>query len=286
VRYGLIVAAATMLCVMPCADATDASWLLVYAGKSTNQFIWDKRADTLINGGLPKGFSDNVRGALGGPPDPVFVADKRYVSLAACFPHWCLNKAFLWVDTKTGAALGAYAEGRDADNGATARGNWRYAMTLGSIDLTANDIPAQATRSLLDWITEHDLPLDSVEFIGRDGAIRKLDASAYAPRARFHPPAGGPSFDCAKASSRTEGDICADATLAKLDLDLAIVYEQERKGLATQPDRDQLRELQRRWLQRRDSQCSTVPDRADCLAEQYRQQREAILNWVPLRAAR
>lgn len=285
-RFALVFAAATLSCCTgETLAAADGSWLLAYTGKSTNEFVWDKRADKLIHDSLPKSLADKVRPALGGAPDPVFVTEKRYVSVSANFPHWSHQKAFLWVDTKTGAALGAYAEGRDADHGATPLGDWRYAITLGSVELTADDIPAQAARALRAWITDHDLALDSVEFMGRDGTVRQLDASAYAPRERFHPPAGGPSFDCAKASSPVEADICANAALAKLDLELATLYGQLHEAGGTQPAQNQLRDLQRQWLRGRDSRCSAAADRTACLTEEYRRQRETLEHWVPAQKA-
>jgi uncharacterized protein YecT (DUF1311 family) len=285
-RFALIVAAVTLsCCVGEAFAAADASWLLAYTGKSTNEFIWDKRANKLIHDSLPKDLADKVRPAVGGAPDPVFVKEKRYVSVSATFPHWSRQKGFLWVDTRTGTALGAYAEGRDVSHGTTALGDWRYALTLGSLELTADDIPPQAVQALRAWITEHDLTLDSVEFMGRDGTVRQLEASAYAPRERFHPPTGGPSFDCAKASSPVESDICANAALAKQDLELATLYEQIHEGVGTEPAQHQLRDLERQWLQRRDSRCSAAADPAGCLAEEYGRQRETLEHWVPAQQA-
>lgn len=218
-RHALGVAVAVLSCQLALA-ATDASWLLTYTGKSSNAFIWDKRAETLIRDSLPKALADKVIPALGGPPDPVFVIERRYVSASACFPHWAYQKGFLWVDSRTGTALGAYAEGRTTDGI-----NWRYTLTMGSGEVTADDIPPQASQSMLAWITDHDLAFDSVEFIGSDGTIRQLDASLYARPERFRPRAGGPSFDCAKASSPTEEAICANLTLAKVDLEMATLYK-------------------------------------------------------------
>jgi uncharacterized protein YecT (DUF1311 family) len=287
-RMGLmrhaVVVAVTILSCREGLSATDASWLLAYTGKSTNDLIWDKRAEKLIHDTLPKDLAKELRPALGGPPDPVFVVESRYVSASACFPHWAYQKGFLWVDTKTGTALGAYAEGHDTSHGAAIMGNWRYTLTLGSATLTADDIPSRASQSLRDWITDHDLALDSVEFVGGDGTVRQLDPSAYTPRERFHPPADGPSFDCAKALSQTEADICANPTLAKLDLELARLYEQIHAGVGTQPAQDQLRQLQRQWLRRRNQLCLAAADRPACLAEEYRRQRAALENWVPVQS--
>ena len=68
----------------------------------------------------------------------------------------------------------------------------------------------------------------------------------------------GPSFDCAKASTRSERAICGDARLARLDLDLSRAYA---AAVAANPD---IRDQQRRWLQVRDS-CGQI---VGCLASQ------------------
>ena len=89
------------------AHAADLSWPLSYAGKSTNEFILNKRANPLINTRLPSTLARDVTLSLDGPPDPVIVKDGRYVSVSACRPHDCGDKAFFWIDTRTGAGLGA-----------------------------------------------------------------------------------------------------------------------------------------------------------------------------------
>jgi uncharacterized protein YecT (DUF1311 family) len=279
-RYALVILVLALLC-REAPASQDCAWLLAYAGKSTNQLIWDKRIGSLIHDALPASLADRVAGALGGPPDPVFVTDRRYVSMSACFPHACGEKAFLWVDTQTGNALGAHADCSYPENGAA----WRCAVRLGSTGLSRDTIPVQAAQALRAWMTEQGLALESIGFIGRDGTVQELDAAVYAPAEKFHPPAGGPSFDCARASSQIEADICGDPAVARLDLDLATLYEQIRHGVATEPAQQALRDLQRQWLQHRNSRCSAVADRAACLTEEYQRQRETLGNWVPARAA-
>ena len=63
-------------------EPTSTRWLLGYQGKSTNEFIWDKRTGELVNTRVPPALSDEVLNALGGPPDPVVVVDGRYVSMS------------------------------------------------------------------------------------------------------------------------------------------------------------------------------------------------------------
>ncbi|HWJ94965.1 MAG TPA: hypothetical protein VNT33_09600, partial [Telluria sp.] len=90
------------------ADAGAASWVLSYQNKSTNEFIWDKRTESLVRRTLPPRFSRLVLGALGGPPDPVIVTAGRFASMSACRAHSCIEKGFFWVDSATGDALGGY----------------------------------------------------------------------------------------------------------------------------------------------------------------------------------
>jgi uncharacterized protein YecT (DUF1311 family) len=280
-RYALAAAALAVLGqAAPAAPAP--SWLLTYAGKSTNELIWDKRAAGLIHESLPAALADPVQAGLGGPPDPVHVNGQRYVWMSACVPHACGEKGFLWVDTRTGHALGA-----DADCDYPGEGQpWSCAITLGSSGLTLAGIPPQARQALRAWMTDQNLVPKSVAFAGPDGTQAVLDPAAYAPPARFRPPAGGPSFDCAGVSSPLETVICGDPHLARLDLELAQLYGQMRHGFASESDQRQLRDLQRQWVQHRNSRCLAAADRKACLAEEYQQQRETLGNWVPARGAR
>ncbi len=87
----------------------NASWLLAYDGKSTNQVRWDPRLSGLLQQGLPHvhaQFYDakqmlpgNALIALSGPPEPVQIQSKRYVTLAASVPSVGELKGLLWVDT-------------------------------------------------------------------------------------------------------------------------------------------------------------------------------------------
>ncbi|VWC84727.1 PF07007 family protein [Burkholderia lata] len=85
-------------------------------------------------------------------------------------------------------------------------------------------------------------------------------------------------FDCAKAASPTEKAICADATLSKLDGDLAAAWKQ---ALAKGGDTAALKAAQLKWLKQRD-QCGAD---APCLGDRYRE-RLASLNGKPLAADR
>lgn len=58
----------------------------------------------------------------------------------------------------------------------------------------------------------------------------------------------GPSFNCSRATSASEGAICADAALAGLDRSLANAYTAAISG----PDGRSVRQSQRDWLDRRD----------------------------------
>src|SRR4051812_45739507 len=71
------------------------------------------------------------------------------------------------------------------------------------------------------------------------------------------------SFDCSKAGSFVEHQICADPTLSSLDEDLANVYRQVQ---ATSPRPDALRAAQRAWLKEVRNACTDV----QCLTQAYR----------------
>jgi len=261
------IAAVSLAAASQAFAASSTQWILSYEGKSTNRFIWDKRTRNLVETRLPAGLSDDVLAALGGPPEPVFVSGHRYVSVAACVPHDCDDKGFFWIDTKTGIGLGAHYAPE--------------ALLLGSNGLSAEQIPAPARQALIDWLTENALKPESVAFVGNTGARTALDPSGFQARASYQPPAGGPSFDCARASSQIDKAICGDAELAALDLKLAQLFKEIRQGHDTVGARSQLVELQRTWLHGRNADCAHAPDLAACLKTSYRAQHERLMNWIP-----
>jgi uncharacterized protein YecT (DUF1311 family) len=241
-------------------------WLLAYAGKSTNQLIWDKRAKPLVNSRVPASLSENVLLSLGGPPDPVLAADGRYVSMSACRAHSCIEKGFMWVDTMTGMGLGAYyLSGK---------------LQLGSNSLSAGNIPPQARAALINWLAEQDLITESAEFVDRTGKAQALEVASFSAPARFRPPATGPSFDCARAASGIEKAICADTALSAQDLELSNLYREIRHGSSTGDAQQQLLDLQRAWLRQRDRECAQG-DIAGCLKQQYVAQKHSLSNWTP-----
>ena len=82
--------------------------------------------------------------------------------------------------------------------------------------------------------------------------------------ATFHPPPGGPAFDCKKAQSETEKAICGTPALAALDLALSQQFAKARR--ARKPAaRGALLDGQRAFLKRRDG-CKAD---ASCLREVY-----------------
>jgi uncharacterized protein YecT (DUF1311 family) len=244
-----------------------AAWMLQYQGKSTNEFIWDKRAGTLVNTRVPAMLSDFLLAALGGPPDPVVVAGNRYVSVSACRPHSCTEKGFLWVDTQTGIALGAY---QVPDT-----------LQLGSNSVSADTIPRPARLALIAWLTERELRTDSVEFIDRTGRRIALDAANFSATERFQPPSTGPAFDCKLAASDIENAICNDKPLSAQDLALGELYKSIRLGSGTTIAQGQLQILQRNWLKDRTRECAHSSSMVACLNDQYRAQHDRLNNWVP-----
>lgn len=63
--------------------------------------------------------------------------------------------------------------------------------------------------------------------------------------------AAGPSFDCRRAATAVEREICRKPQLADLDRQIAALYAQAL-GLLPAEDADQLRTDQRLWLKVRD----------------------------------
>jgi hypothetical protein len=268
---------ATLL-ALPSAEATvpaQIAWPIGYKGASTNDFIWDQRTHALVHSAVPRRLAEQVLDGLGGPPDPVFVAEERFVSVSACPPHNCGVKAFFWIDTLTGAGLGAIFHASYPSKGGS--------LTISSIQLSATQIPAVARIAIADWLFDHDYIVSDVEFAAENEMPQRLDASQFQPSPRFMPKAGGPGFDCNIALSDIEKLICSDPALAALDLAHFQLLLQIRKGLSNVPNRDEVTALDNRWKIERDAQCLHAIDLKDCLTYKYQEQLSVLMNWVPSR---
>lgn len=91
--------------------------------------------------------------------------------------------------------------------------------------------------------------------------------------------AGGPSFDCSRASTPVERAICADVGLSSLDAKMAKLL---RQALAARKnERDSLLSSQRLWLAAREADCRTPTEGiAACLTRKY-EERIAQLSALP-----
>lgn len=78
---------------------------------------------------------------------------------------------------------------------------------------------------------------------------------------------GGPSFQCAKASTPVERTICRNPELAKVDRDVATAYAALAAKLSG-PAKDHLVKDQQRWVGNRNRAC-TGEDAAACLKSRY-----------------
>jgi uncharacterized protein YecT (DUF1311 family) len=249
-------------------------WPLSYDGRSSNDFIGDNRARGLINSRVPAKLAHDVLEALTGPPDPVFIADHRYMAVSACVPHACFLKSFFWIDTRTGIGLAAQISKSFLIKEPSV-------LRLGSNGLSGRHIPDKAMEALIDWITENDLHPSSVEFIDQRGASIGLATERFKSRGKFEPRQGGPGFDCSRTSEPIDKVICEDPALSQLDLDLSKLTEELRRGHSTTVARGQLAELQRNWVRTRNDACSTASAVKACLVEQYRAQQDRLNHWIP-----
>ena len=263
------------------AFSADASWMLTYAGRSTNALIWDPRINGVVEESLPPSLAVTVLEGLGGPPNPVSVVGPT-LSASACVAHSCPDKGFFWIDTANGAAFGASVSLWGCDGGTDV--GLRCELLLGSRRIPSfQNIPASGKRALVKWMNENGIGVKVVRFIDAAGKTTKLDPADFRLIERFHPSATGPSFDCLIGRSQIERTICGNPTLAKLDLDMADLYGQIHLGSSTVGDREQLRSLQRAWLSHRRAACPHAQDQEQCLIAEYRHQHDVLENWVPPR---
>jgi uncharacterized protein YecT (DUF1311 family) len=277
-RWAASAAIAVSLITASASAQPSAAWVLGYENQSTNQFEHDPRTATLVKVTLPATLAPLVLEALDGPPDPVFVRDRRYVSASACRAHACPSKGFFWIDTQTGVGVGARLEAWPSVGPAISA----TTLLIGSNGVSATTLPSAAQDAIAAWIADTGIAgADVVRFIGSDDVAVPFALRIQA--ARYQPPTGGPSFDCATAASAIERAICGDWEVSGLDLQLFEAYERERLGLDTVPAREQLRTLQRDWLKARDTDCAPSADIIACVRRYYRQQIDVLLRWTPSR---
>ncbi|MBB3121198.1 lysozyme inhibitor LprI family protein [Pseudoduganella violacea] len=248
------------------AGAKPAGWVLSYEGKSSNAFIWDKRAKGLIKNSVPPKIADELLSALGGPPDPVVVVKQRYVSVSACVAHACMVKGMFWFDSQEGVGIGVYL---DEDS-----------LTLASSGLRPEEVPAIARKAITDWLSDVEVQPKQAQYLAPNGDLSPIAPTQFI-RPTYRATPEGPSFDCRKAGTAIERSICSDAQLAKQDLELAALFNEIRRGNDTVGARDELRSFQLDWLKDRDASCKKSAAMATCLHEQYRQQHDRLMHWTP-----
>lgn len=92
-------------------------------------------------------------------------------------------------------------------------------------------------------------------------------AASAAPAAPKVPPT--PTFECAKATSEVEKQICADPLLAALDREVGRLFELAQTGVWAIPERvAQLKVYQQGWVWGRDD-CLKKDDPRKCMVESY-----------------
>jgi serine/threonine protein kinase/uncharacterized protein YecT (DUF1311 family) len=89
----------------------------------------------------------------------------------------------------------------------------------------------------------------------------RLRSGAAAPAPARPTVGSGPSFDCRKASTYVEREICRDAELADLDAELGRAYRIARNALS-ESAADRLLREQRGWLRQRDAYLAQVCSRS------------------------
>lgn len=79
-----------------------------------------------------------------------------------------------------------------------------------------------------------------------------------------------PSFDCSKSDGSAMDAVCADDSLAELDLELARLYELALTGPHMTPDQEkELKAMQRGWLKGRDECWKSSLGLETCVADSY-----------------
>ncbi|WP_292038162.1 lysozyme inhibitor LprI family protein [Massilia sp. UBA6681] len=256
----------------PIPATNSVLWANSYVGKSTNEFFADRRSMALITFSVPSNIIENVTESLGGPPNPVIRPKHGQLFASACAPRNCLQKGFVWLDIEKKVGLGGYVS-----NGT---------LNVGSKQLNASELPPDALRAIHNWVGENDVPFESVLFYFDKQKAKTLQAKDFKNSLAYIPKPSGPSFECKRALTPVEKEICASKSLSTADLELSNLAKMIRQSHSTSSARQQLKSVQKNWLIARDAKCIKQTDVTDCLSKMYEQQNEFLRNWTPSQQTR
>lgn len=156
------------------------SWLRFYDGQTANEVCGDKHFPDFLKTITPSvklRLSDDVwplretlQELLCGPPDDVKVSENRYVILAGCRAHSCIEKAWLCIDTEEDMVIGAlvhYSFG-------TQRAGESPFLLVFSTSVDSSAIPARAMKELDAWLQSKEFKGEIRRFVGSDGKVVNL----------------------------------------------------------------------------------------------------------------
>jgi len=109
----------------------------------------------------------------------------------------------------------------------------------------------------------------------------RIPLSRLSDVVRADPRMPAASFDCAKAASDVEQQICASRELARLDRHVSEAYAEKVLWAADEAARAKLKETQRAWLKHRDETCRRVRTAMTACLTQVHQERFRVLTSAP-----
>jgi hypothetical protein len=168
----------SVLALSLAAGATDMHWALKFVGKYSQTFMADHRVENLIatNLGIVVGAPEMA--AFWGVPEPVTVAEGRYLSFFSCQARACdARRGFFWVDVSTEESIAALAT-RSYSN----EEGLHDTLKIGGSARSVGEVSPEATHALQSWLNDNsDLNLTHVQYHAPGGVLTNLDPSAYRP---------------------------------------------------------------------------------------------------------
>ncbi len=128
---------------------------------------------------------------------------------------------------------------------------------------------------------------DSLQFIFGAGQVAnyfkhtqaiEIPIANIKPLMRTDPLAPLASFDCAKAKTAIEKEICADWKLARADRFLHTVYGDKLRDITDPPQIEPFKQAQRNWVKERDDACGKLASDAlrKCLSQKINARTEDL----------
>ncbi len=144
--------------------------------------------------------------------------------------------------------------------------------------VTKGTAPLESNYEAYTWDEEGLVFRFSAGQVGTQYHFIRVAMKDIKPLMRADPLAPLASFDCFKAKTATEKEICADWKLARADRVLDTLYQVKLRNTDATAQKEEVKQAQRNWLKERDDACGKLAPEAlrTCLSEKMSARTKAL----------